>query len=333
MTKDRTQKALELIQKGYSAQEITRELGYKNASAVYNLAKKHNVKITKFNAKKHEQMRAYKAEGHTMQEVAEKFGVTKHTAQTVCKGINPQKPRPPEGGYHAHNKGVLQDIDKVISIISERAPAFEYAGNYTGSSGTVDIRCKKCGHVQTRSWWYIRHNGLQICDNCAEIEKQKKREVDNCLELATQIIKDIEKERNERGKRVVRLLTRFVRLHRCPVCGKLTDNKKYCSSKCGEKARNAAKDVKRRQKIKNALVDEGINLKALFDRDNGVCAICGGECDWNDYKYKGRYFIVGKNYPSIDHIKPLALGGLHTWGNVQLAHFGCNSLKGARYCG
>jgi hypothetical protein len=121
MTKDRAQKALELIQKGYSAQEITRELGYKNASAVYNLAKSHNIKIQKFNAKKHEQMREYKAEGHTMQEVAEKFGVTTHTAQTVCKGINPQKPRPPEGGYSAHNKGVLQDIDKVVIKYAESA--------------------------------------------------------------------------------------------------------------------------------------------------------------------------------------------------------------------
>ena len=153
------------------------------------------------------------------------------------------------------------------------------------------------------------------------------------MELATQIIKDIEKERNERGKQVVRLLTRFVRLHRCPVCGKLTDNKKYCSGKCAAKARDAVKDVKRRQKIKNALVDEGINLIDLFKRDKGICAICGEKCEWNDHKRNGRYFIAGANYPSIDHIKPLAAGGAHAWGNVQLAHIKCNSKKGARYCG
>ena len=48
---------------------------------------------------------------------------------------------------------------------------------------------------------------------------------------------------------------------------------------------------------------------------------------------RGRYFIVGKNYPSIDHIVPLSWGGLHSWANVQLAHHGCNTAKGAKYCG
>lgn len=38
----------------------------------------------------------------------------------------------------------------------------------------------------------------------------------------------------------------------------------------------------------------------------------------------------GDNYPSVDHIVPLAKGGLHSWDNVQLAHFKCNTLKGAR---
>lgn len=328
MRYEKAQMALELIINGHSAQEITSMLGYKNPSSVYNLAKNHNLKIRKAHEQQHDEMRKYKADGHTMQEVADKFGVSYETARKYCKGIAPQNRK----GFEAHNKGILQDIEKVISIINERAPGFEYAGNYTGSNGKVDLRCKKCGHIQTRSWWYIRHDGLTICPNCLEIEKQKKRNKDNCLQLANKIIKDIEKERNERGKEVVRLLTRFVRLHRCPVCGMLTDNKTYCSSKCSAKAREATKDAKRRVRIKNALIDEGINLKSLYNRDNGVCAICGGKCDWNDHKYKGRYFTVGKNYPSIDHILPLSRGGLHSWENVQLAHHGCNTRKGARYC-
>ena len=39
-------------------------------------------------------------------------------------------------------------------------------------------------------------------------------------------------------------------------------------------------------------------------------------------------FVVGAMYPSIDHVKPISKGGLHEWGNVQLAHFSCNSKKG-----
>ena len=37
------------------------------------------------------EMKAYKAEGHTMQEVADRFGVSKGYAQQICKGIAPQK--------------------------------------------------------------------------------------------------------------------------------------------------------------------------------------------------------------------------------------------------
>ena len=38
-------------------------------------------------------------------------------------------------------------------------------------------------------------------------------------------------------------------------------------------------------------------------------------------------FMAGNDYPTIDHIKPISKGGTHTWDNVQLAHFHCNSIK------
>ena len=69
--------------------------------------------------------------------------------------------------------------------------------------------------------------------------------------------------------------------------------------------------------------EKGITLKALIERDNGVCQICGRPVDINDVK-DGH---IRKNYPTIDHIIPLSKGGPHTWNNVQLAHMGCNSGK------
>ena len=50
---------------------------------------------------------------------------------------------------------------------------------------------------------------------------------------------------------------------------------------------------------------------------------------YNDHEYRGRFFIAGREYPTIDHVVPLVLGGKHSWTNVKLAHLSCNSAKGA----
>lgn len=70
-------------------------------------------------------------------------------------------------------------------------------------------------------------------------------------------------------------------------------------------------------------------MKKLFDRDGGICWLC----DWDDSELKtsdsGRnYLSTGTKYPSIDHVIPLSKGGMYTWGNVRLAHKGCNISKG-----
>jgi 5-methylcytosine-specific restriction endonuclease McrA len=73
--------------------------------------------------------------------------------------------------------------------------------------------------------------------------------------------------------------------------------------------------------------DRDITLEELYNRSGGICAICGGACDYEDYQLDNNVFIAGNNYPSIDHIKPLSKGGSHTWDNIQLAHRLCNSVK------
>lgn len=329
MAKNRAEYALAMIDEGCTAQEILKACGYKNITSVYNLAKSHKGKLKKAHADKHEAMRKYKAEGHTMSEVAKKFSVSEQTAQMICKGIAPQKAKPPKDGYKPSNKGILQDIENVKRIINERAPGFEYAGNYTGSNGHVDLRCKKCGYIHTHGWHSIRVKGVKTCPNCIKI-KQHNQLLLSDIKLLT---KKIQKICDKRGEETVRLLTRAVRLHRCPVCGKITDKPKYCSKKCSQKAQWATHDANRRTRIKAQLIDKDISLQGLYKRDNGVCAICGGKCDWSDCSYKGQTFIVGKNYPSIDHIIPLSKGGSHSWDNVQLAHHGCNTAKGASLCG
>jgi 5-methylcytosine-specific restriction endonuclease McrA len=62
----------------------------------------------------------------------------------------------------------------------------------------------------------------------------------------------------------------------------------------------------------------------IFERDRWICQIC-----------KKRVSRIKKAphplSPSLDHIIPMSCeGGDHVPENVQLAHFHCNSVKGAK---
>lgn len=113
---------------------------------------------------------------------------------------------------------------------------------------------------------------------------------------------------------------------KCKQCGKpFFGDILYCSTECQNRAKNSshAKAIKRAN-----IIDNTITLDKLYRRDKGICWICGGMCDYEDNRVNERgFFIVGKMYPSIDHVYPLSKGGDHTWGNVKLAHHYCNTLK------
>jgi 5-methylcytosine-specific restriction endonuclease McrA len=70
---------------------------------------------------------------------------------------------------------------------------------------------------------------------------------------------------------------------------------------------------KRRATLVGAYV-EPVYMSVVVKRDQGICGIC-----------KKRVMAAER---SIDHIIPLARGGLHRMSNVQLAHRVCNTRKG-----
>ena len=71
-----------------------------------------------------------------------------------------------------------------------------------------------------------------------------------------------------------------------------------------------------------------ISPARLYERDDRMCALCHRVTDhprvWQQWKANKRWM---PNAPTVDHIIPLAKGGTHTWDNVQLAHWSCNSDK------
>lgn len=116
----------------------------------------------------------------------------------------------------------------------------------------------------------------------------------------------------------------------CIVCGNhffdYKQNRVTCSAECARQRRI-------NPRYKGITVDRGITLAEVVKRDNQICQLCGGMIDWNDYVIKNGAKICGNAYPSIDHIVPISRGGVHAWGNVQLAHRGCNSSKCNRFVG
>lgn len=73
---------------------------------------------------------------------------------------------------------------------------------------------------------------------------------------------------------------------------------------------------------KNAFV-EHVDLHVVYKRDKGICWLCSKKVDialkWPD-----------TGFATLDHVVPLAAGGMHSYGNIKLAHLACNCKKGAR---
>ena len=185
--------------------------------------------------------------------------------------------------------------DEIIkAFIASLNNGFSYAGEYTGHDGSVRLRCNTCDEVISRSTSMIRKRKRIICPRCAGM---------------------------------------YGRV--CVVCGSVFDASQHrqvcCSAECTATNRKAKHNVRHDTRLNRSnLVDRDITVAALYERDGGVCHLCGEPCDIEDYMIEGTTFIAGESYPSVDHVKPLSRGGLHSWNNVKLAHRSCNRKKSDR---
>lgn len=90
----------------------------------------------------------------------------------------------------------------------------------------------------------------------------------------------------------------------------------FCSERCMRRVRR-----RNDRHVRRTIARRGdrITIWTLGERDLWRCHIC------LDPVAQARGNDDGS--PSIDHLHPVSLGGTHTWGNVALAHRGCNSLR------
>ena len=192
------------------------------------------------------------------------------------------------------------------------------------------VECLKCGKINKWKGQTL-YNGKFNCNHLTEeqIEQRKlEKEINKTLSGLRNEIKQIE-DRNSLFER------ELSRIRDCAYCGNIfyaKDYNWYCSDICkatmNKEKQKAHKRLREAKAKKNGKIEWNISLEKLIQRDEGICKICGRQVDTEDYYYTDEgYFIAGDNYPSIDHIIPLAKGGTHTWNNIQLAHRHCNAIK------
>lgn len=224
--------------------------------------------------------------------------------------------------------GTLEERNKHnAEYIEKHHPEFEWVDGMVSGSDSIKLRCKQCGNEVIRVGGSIRGNKRIRCHYCEEnLKKQKRIEIEAARRAAQE-----EKEKQRFLKKsFVQMAFSF-----CQECGNIfVGNKKYCSVDCMKRSNNSYKKDKRIRKIKYASIDKDINIQKLYQRDEGICWLCEKACDFNDYHLdEDGNFIVGFNYPSIDHIMPLSKGGQHSWDNVKLAHHYCNTVKSNKVVG
>ena len=329
MSDDEKQTIVNLYKSGYSVQEISAETRRSATGIRKHLIESGLIIICGKSQResRYDEMREYKAQGHTMAEVAEHFCVNRGTASKICKGIAPQKTDYTKVSNTLRNRVRPETHKKTEERLKDLLPdCFEYCGGYDGHDCYVTIRCKQCGTEFERSAQAIRKKQVKYCPCCRKQQTERNAEQRQLEREEQKALRDAERERKRQEAEQRRIENTVIKV--CRMCGiefETTNSQRvFCSSECSHLWQNR-RSYNRIPKDKR--VDKGINALSLFKRDNGVCWICGGKCDLNDYTTRNGVFIAGDWYPSVDHVKPICEGGEDAWENVKLAHRICNSRR------
>lgn len=161
-------------------------------------------------------------------------------------------------------------------------------------------------------------------EHLKRVAKQSaEQQVEKAKREAKRAQKEAEKEKRKQEN--IEYWQHYEAEHACAHCGKTFiahyPTTKYCSDKCQSKMN------RKKRRYKGITVDSDISLFKLAERDQDRCQICGQLVDWDDFVKTDKATICGNMYPSIDHIIPISVGGLHSWDNIQLAHRICNTRK------
>jgi 5-methylcytosine-specific restriction endonuclease McrA len=211
-------------------------------------------------------------------------------------------------------------IDVKDKVREQTNNKFRYVRGFQSVDKDMIIACNICNVERKANATFLRRKKIVQCYNCNEVNRAIKQELQSKEAFELKIHRYI----------IASGIKIKIFANECSYCGhKSIDKKikKYCSKRCCTKAGSLNKSDTRRKRIESNGYKENVTLPVLFKRDKGVCHICKGKCDYSDYQIIDGHFCSGGNYPSRDHVIPLSKGGTHTWDNIKLAHFKCNTMK------
>lgn len=261
-------------------------------------------------------------QGKNYQEIARFLGVDSHSVADYCR---------------KHGLGYSQEeLDRQLEQVTDEEWNLKvkahFGNNYEvvkamrpeeGGERDIIIRCVDCGTMSIiRSITLRGSKQNKGCANCRRIRKEEEK-IEKQIEKQELKLKQMIARRREKSYQAEFPTCRCGAL--APMGHKICEDCRKENERLYRRERDRKKETIRRKRCAGG--DWSITLKELFQRDDGVCHICGKPCDWEDYREESGAFIAGNDYPSIDHVIPLSRGGAHEWSNVRLAHFICNSIK------
>lgn len=237
-------------------------------------------------------------------------------------------------GDRAKDQIIANWEKKVLDKFGNSFELISVSGTKESGERTITVKCLTCGTVKAVSSISFRgekgKNGH--CDKCyirpirpEQIEKAKFKAAEHEIE--------IQRNKFKRNRKTIakRLKEKQLTFGLCECGNLLSPNRKACDE-C--KRKSARKRDERKETIRRLRVlddfDPEVTLEWTINRYNNICYLCGKPCDDNDYQMVNGNFVVGSNYPTMEHFIPICKGGKHTKNNVKLAHHGCNSRKGRK---
>ena len=220
-----------------------------------------------------------------------------------------------------HNKYDYENVKK-CKVCNADISHMRINALYCSASCRQTIDDRKRGHKPLDE--HLAIVGERKEQRLARLELERSRkQLRNALNKAIKFKLDAQAEQ-ERIKELTRP---------CEECGEVFydphPHTLTCSSECSKKRKNRWSRLYNSTRLNETnIIDRDISLEKLYKRDDGICYLCGGECDYYDHTItlEGHY-IAGPTHPSIEHVIAIANDGVHSWENVKLACMRCNTLK------